>query len=506
MGPSQSQTKKAPAKPMWIDVSELPRIPKIKRESSVTNDASSQDENYSSKTVVSSGRRGGSSSSSSSSMPETGIASLSGDKGRQQSVDQQKGQANGQTQRHRPEGASSSSAFSNSFSSSSSGTPASQPQYSSSSSSSSAVSFRINSSGNSWHARRLNIATSSTSRSTIQEHWREKEDDAKKKRLCKDKQMLLASHTLVSKEQSSNMYDPFNPTLSDSGSSDDEDRNLSSLPHKATDEKTDPTLGEEEESELSKHDFVLVKTETQEMEISHEQPGTAQSIVSQEVRISGDNVKAEQESRLVDVKPVFLGTKVKEELKLEDIQESESCDSSKSHLNLELPENTPPTHHTLDKIKTEKETQEGGGGHCAGSPSRCPSRSPLNHSADSSASNSVNANKRKKETKSNSTSSSRSPLTDLDHKKQASKTLKEQHSSSSERERHRREDHHPSGHGGKKKEAYKDRSPRRTGSRERRRVHSSSDSSQPNSPDRTHRKRRSSRSQSKDTSRRRRSR
>ncbi|KAM6937876.1 uncharacterized protein phrf1 [Xenentodon cancila] len=535
MGQSQSQPKKASTKPMWIDVSVLPRIPKIKRESStVTNDASSHGGSYgSNSTVANSSRRRGSNSasgSSGSSVPEMSITSLSGDKGRQQSVDQQKGQANGEAQRDRPNDASSTSTFSNSFSSSSSGTPASHPQYASSSSSS-AVSFRINSSGNSWHARRLNMASSSTTRGSVQEHWRGKEDDTRKKQLRKDKQMLLSSHVPVSKERDSNMYDPFNPTMSDSSSSDDEAKSikLSNRPQRSADQRNDPSLEKKGTSELTLQHMVLVKTEAQEMEVSQEEAGNSQSAVSQERRISGDSVKVEQESRLVDETTAFFGTrvkkepkledakesessrlvdettaffgaKVKKEPKLEDAKESESCYISKNYLNSELTETTAPGHHSLDLLKKEEEMQEGDTGHSGGSPNR----SPLNHRVDWSAPGSANRHrKQKEEAKSDPTSCSKSPLTDLDYKKQAYKNLKQQHSSSSETERHRKEDCHASGQGNKKKERDKERSPRLTGSRDRRRAHSSSDSSQPKSPDRTQRKRRS---QSKDTSRRRRTR
>ncbi|XP_061577472.1 PHD and RING finger domain-containing protein 1 isoform X2 [Cololabis saira] len=540
MGQSQSQPKKAATKPMWVDVSVLPRIPKIKRESSTnSNDASSHGGSYGSNTSVassSSNRRNGSnsrSSSSGSSGPDVSITSLSGDKGRQQSVDQQKGQANGDAQRHRPDGTSSTSAFSNSFSSSSSsGTPPSQPQHASSSSSSS-VSFRINSSGNSWHARRLNIAsssTTSTTRGTVQEHWGKKEDDTKKKQLGKDKKKLLSSRVPGSKEQESNIYDPFNPTLSDSSSSDDEAKSTTwgNRPQRAADQRNEPSLKKKGASRLSKQDLVLVKTETQEMEVSQEQAGSSQSTESQEVRVSGDSVKVEQESRLGDETTAFLGrkikqepkledtkesessrlddqttaflgTKIKQEPKLEDTKESESCDST-NYLSSELTETTAPAHHSLDRLKKERDTQEGDPGQCAGTPNR----SPLNHRVDSSAPGSANSNKKQKEeAKSYSTPCSKSPTTDLDLKKQASKNLKEQQSSSSETERRRREEPHGSGQGNKKKERDRDRSPKRAGSKERRRAHSSSDSSQPKSPDRTHRKRRS---RSKESSRRRRSR
>uniref|UniRef100_A0AAQ4PIT8 PHD and ring finger domains 1 n=1 Tax=Gasterosteus aculeatus aculeatus TaxID=481459 RepID=A0AAQ4PIT8_GASAC len=181
---SRSQPQKATTKPAWVDVSVLPRIPKIKRESSNGSNSASGSNGYR--------------------VPEMGITSFARDKGRQQSVNRQKG---------RPDGSGSSSTFSNSFSSSSSsswspgGSFASHPRYSLPSSSSSAVSFRINSSGNSWQSRQLSSSSSAA-------------DEAKRRQMHRDKNMLLASLVLGSKEpDSETIYDPFDPTLSDSSSS-----------------------------------------------------------------------------------------------------------------------------------------------------------------------------------------------------------------------------------------------------------------------------------------------
>ncbi|XP_035796503.2 PHD and RING finger domain-containing protein 1 isoform X4 [Amphiprion ocellaris] len=507
MAPSQSQPKKAPTKPMWVGVSVLPRIPKIKREGcSVTTGGTSQ-----SGSNRDSSSRGSSSHSVIGSngygMPETSMNSLAGDKGRQQSVDQQKGQSDGQTQRHRSDGASSSSAFSNSFASSSSstGSLASQSRYSSSSSSSSTVSFRINSSGNSWHSRRLNIASSPASGNTMQENWRKKEDEARKRQLHRDKQMLLASRTPVGKEQENNMYDPFNPTLSDSSSSGDEaeSTSLDSSSRQVTNERKSSSLGKKEGLVQTQQDLVQVKTETQETEVSQEEPRRAQETISQEVRGSELSVKAERESRLKDIKTekqtLLLNTKVKKEPGLDDADELEGCgDKSKSYLNSQTTDATSTAHQSLEHLKTEREPQEEENGHCA----------VTNYKDDSSraSSSATTKKKQKEETKSESPSCSKSPLRDLGHKKKTSKDLKEQHSSSSETDRGRRDDHHVSGQGDRQKEKDKERSSRRSRSRERRRGRSVSDSSQPNSPDRSRRKRRRSRSRSKDETRRRRSR
>lgn len=487
MASSQSQPKKAPTKPMWVDVSVLPRIPKIKRESrDFTNDDTSQG---GSNTV--NGGRGSSSNSATGGsgygMPERGMNSLAGDKSRQQSVDHQKGSAGRHSQRHRPDGAGSSSAFSSSFSSSSSTSyPVSQPRYSSSSS---AVSFRINSSGNSWHSRRLSIP--SVSGGSTQEHWREKEEEARKRQLHKDKQMLLASCTMVNKEQdSNNIYDPFNPTLSDSSSSDGEaesssrDRSSQHATHKG---KASSSRNKDSASKL---DLVQVKTETQEMEVSQEEPkrDSAQETISQEVKCT--YVKVEKESRLVDTKVekqiLLLETKVKKEPGLEDLGEGgKSCHTA---------------HPSLHLLKTEKDTLEEDSGQSVGTPNTVPPNCKNGSSASSSA---PTKKKQKSETKSDSTLCSQSLSRDLGHKKKTSKTSKEQCSSSSETDRGKRGDHHASGQGDrqKEKETDKERSSRQSSSRERRRVRSTSESSQCSSLERTCSKRRRSRSRSKDRTR-----
>lgn len=481
---------------MWVDVSVLPRIPKIKRESSITNDGSNGSCSYSANSSNSTSRGNG------SGMPETGINSFAGDKGRQQSVDQQKGRADGQAQRPRPDTAGSSSTFSNSFSSSSAGCPASQPRYSSSSSSSSAVSFRINSSGNSWHSRRLSIGSSSGSGNSMQEPWREKEDKARKRQLHRDKQMLLASRTLVNKEQDgNNIYDPFNPTLSDSSSSDDEAENTSldgSYRHATHDGKV-RSLGNKEHAVQSKQDLVHVKTETQEIEISEEEPrrASAQETISQEVRCPEEYVKVEQELRLVHTgterRTSLLDTKIKEEPGLQNAEEAERFGDSVKSLNSERRDTTPPVHHSLKLLKTERETPEEESASVGN-----PNTAPLNNS---SAPNSVpTKTKRKAETKLNPKSRSKSPSRDLGQKNNAFQTSKEQCSSNPDTDRGRRGDHRTSGEDSRQKEMKNDRkrSSRQSSSRERRRARSTSESSQSGSPDRTHRRRRRSRSQSED--------
>ncbi|XP_010731027.3 PHD and RING finger domain-containing protein 1 isoform X1 [Larimichthys crocea] len=479
--PSHSQSKKAPTKPMWVDVSVLPRIPKIKRESSsISKDGSSR----------SSGSRGNSSNSNGYSMPETGVNSLAGDKGRQQSADQQKGRADSQAQRQRPGGSGSTSTFSNSFSSSSSsssytGSPASQSRYSSSSSSSSSVSFRINASGNAWHSRRLSVASSSASGGSMQEPWREKEDEARKRQLHRDKQMLLASRSLVNREQDNNIYDPFNPTLSDSGSSGDEaeSRSQDSRSQQAAHEAKAPSLGNKECLVQSKQDLVHVKAETQEIAISEEEPrrASAQETISQEVRCS--EVKVEKESRPVDTKTekrtaLFNIKKenIKKEPGLDDAGEAERFGDC---LNSETIDTTAPVHYSLDLVKRETIEEDSVG---------TPNRAPPNCKNDSSASSSAPTKKKlKTETKSDSKSSSKSPSMDLDHKKKTLQVSKEQRSSSLETDRDKKGDHHTSSQRDRQKEKGKDteRSSRRSRSRERRRAPSTSENSQSSSPGRT---------------------
>ncbi|KAJ8249196.1 hypothetical protein GJAV_G00232190 [Gymnothorax javanicus] len=189
--------KKPPPKPMWEDVSALPRIPKIKR-------AAEADENRS---------RG-------SRLPDSCVSNLAGTRGRQQAVEQ----GSSRSEQERVEGGgkpgqdgagtSSGLSHSSSFSSSSSGS-AVTPGGSSSSSSSSTVSFRINASANSWHARRLAGIGSFSNPLEVAR------DDSWKKRL-KSKQLLLSSMRSQSKDTAvkAEVYDPFDPTGSDSAESD----------------------------------------------------------------------------------------------------------------------------------------------------------------------------------------------------------------------------------------------------------------------------------------------
>ncbi|XP_077067410.1 uncharacterized protein phrf1 isoform X2 [Siphateles boraxobius] len=197
----QPPVRKPPPKPVWVDVSVLPRIPKIKRDSTSSANSSSD--------------------SSSSTLPGSSVTSLAGNTGRERTVDQQ-GMGTSQqnrtvdTQRQRSDRTGASSSFSSSFTSSTSSFSAS----SNSCPSSSSVSFRINSSRNPWQARRL-----SASGGTLPGN---EEESTKKSN--KSKQMLLSLKTKAkeekSKEEKCEVYDPFNPTGSDSSDNEPEGEGL----------------------------------------------------------------------------------------------------------------------------------------------------------------------------------------------------------------------------------------------------------------------------------------
>ncbi|XP_028814567.1 PHD and RING finger domain-containing protein 1 isoform X2 [Denticeps clupeoides] len=206
--------KKAPLpKPVWVDVATLPRIPKIKREDSAQVEGS---------------RRNG---------HPGGMNSLAGNQSRQQTVNQQRSNSGQQgvnmgAQRQRSDRAGHSSSFCSSFSSSSSASSSGSVSSTATSASSSSVSFRISSSGNSWHVRRL--GTSGAMLSSSKPPKPAQEEVAK--RHHKTKQMLLASKSQTEEMPGkSKIYDPFDPTGSDSsdyGSDTDEpaQMNQSHLP------------------------------------------------------------------------------------------------------------------------------------------------------------------------------------------------------------------------------------------------------------------------------------
>ncbi|XP_039519055.1 PHD and RING finger domain-containing protein 1 isoform X2 [Pimephales promelas] len=201
-GPArQPPVRKPPPKPVWVDVSVLPRIPKIKRDSTPSANSSSD--------------------SSSSTLPGSSVTSLAGNTGRERTVDQQ-GMGTSQQNRtvdapsQRSDRTGAASSFSSSFTSSTSSFSAS----SNSCSSSSSVSFRINSSRNPWQARRLSASGGTLSGN--------EEESTKKSN--KSKHMLLSLKTKAkeekSKEEKCEVYDPFNPTGSDSSDNEPEGEGL----------------------------------------------------------------------------------------------------------------------------------------------------------------------------------------------------------------------------------------------------------------------------------------
>ncbi|XP_037306870.2 PHD and RING finger domain-containing protein 1 [Pungitius pungitius] len=474
---SQFQPKKAATKPTWVDVSVLPRIPKIKKERSGTTQGGSS-QGGSNKSSSSSARGNGSNGFC---VPETGMTSFAGDKARQQSVDQQKGRADGPTPR--PDGAGSSSTFSNSFSSSSSpgGSSASQPRYSLPSSSSSAVSFRINSSGNSWQSRQLSGSSSSAAGGSAPTPRSTKEDEAKKRQMHRDKKMLLASRMLGSKEpDSKKIYDPFDPTLSDSSSSGDEAESTGLEVHARHGKP--PSSGNKGVLVKSEQDLVSVKTERQEVDVSQEEPRRtgAQETTLQKARCSEENVKVEKECRLIDIKTekqtsLLATSKVKTEPGLVDAGEDERFGCSGKRFKSEKADDITAAYPSLHPLKTERETLEEESSYSA--PPDCESSSSASSSAPTSK-------KQKLETKSDSKPSPASKHSG--HEKNTLTASKETH-------RDGRADRRASVQDGRPRGREKDRG--RSSKVRTRRSTSTSESSQGNSPDT---KRRRSRSRSKD--------
>ncbi|XP_036390923.1 PHD and RING finger domain-containing protein 1-like isoform X2 [Megalops cyprinoides] len=179
--------KKAPLKPVWMGVSSLPRMPKVK--SRVRSDDGT---------------------SSTGGLPESCMNSLSG---RQQmgdekvSRDEQGTAQGGDRLRQVGAGTSSSTSHSSSLSFSSSSD--------SGSSSISTVRFCINASRNLWHTRQLARTTALGNPLDS-----EQEEETLKKQL-KSKELLLSSRSRSEdkKERKSEIYDPFDPTASDSNGS-----------------------------------------------------------------------------------------------------------------------------------------------------------------------------------------------------------------------------------------------------------------------------------------------
>lgn len=490
---SPSLLKKAPVKEMWEDVSVLPRIPKIKRDNvGLTNGAVHR--NSSSSNPATNSRGYG--------IPGTGMNSFSGDKGRQQSVDQHKGRNEGQARRPRPDTAassssssSSSSAFSNSFSSSSSSAASGQYQSSSSSSSSSAaaaaVSFRINSSGNSWHSRRLNAGppSSSSSRSTVPDVEKDREEAVRKRQLRRDKQMLLASRTLGGnrEEDSNSMYDPFNPTLSESCSSDEEAESTSldnSSQCTTQDEEASSLVKEELEAHNSDGRF-CVANETHNRKIFKEEPsGAGAQRAASPVSSPPEHATVTRESGQDDSgtdKQTLWSIKVKMEPSSHSTPERKvitaNAQTGEAKVNVDC-----------SLVKDERKTGgEQNGSHDA------PSAAPVICKTEPSASTPVPT---KKKCKTETKRDSKSPLKDLRRGQEAP-----QESSSSESDRRRRKEPRSASDQGRQLKENKDEQP--SSKRHRRRVRSSSGSSHSDSSDGEHRRKQRARSRSRSRERRR---
>ncbi|KAI4825354.1 hypothetical protein KUCAC02_021039 [Chaenocephalus aceratus] len=304
-----------------------------------------------------------------------------------------------------------------------------------------------------------------------------------KRAAARDKQKLLASRYIGQQEESSDtIYDPFDPTLSDSSSSDNEAESarLHGSSQNATREEKASSLVKKKQRQ---QDLVTDKTESQDIEVSQEEPmrADAQESTSQEVRFSETYVKVETKSRLIDMKSEkttsLRATKVKIEPGLDDAGGAERIGSSVKSEKTE--DTSPPVQHRLDlfKIKREEESAQS-----AVTPNTAP--------RDPSASSSTPIKKEQKpETKSDSKSSHKSR--DLGQKKKTFQASKERRSKSPETDRGKRGDRQASGPGGRQKE----KSSRRSRSRERTGANSVSESSQ--SPVRKRPKRQRSCSQSK---------
>ncbi|XP_041132196.1 PHD and RING finger domain-containing protein 1-like [Polyodon spathula] len=185
---SAGAIRRNPLKPVWFDVSELPRIPKIKRDNARDSQPSDSKNNG---------------------IPDSCMNRLMGNRDCDKTADQgslrgdQSKSETNERQRHGP-GGSTSTTF---------GGYAGSVSYSSQGSTgSSTVSFRINTSGNLWHYRR-HANTGAFSNPL-------KYADDSQQNSSKEKCNLFPSHSEKKEKYIKNeMYDPFQPTCSDSSSS-----------------------------------------------------------------------------------------------------------------------------------------------------------------------------------------------------------------------------------------------------------------------------------------------
>ncbi|KAM8861838.1 uncharacterized protein phrf1 isoform 1-T2 [Synchiropus picturatus] len=464
---SLPQAKKAQIKPMWQDISELPRIPKIKREH---NGGSSRSHER------------GSTSSHADCRPDGFMNTLAGDRMPQTNVDQ-RGATSRQTSRS--DRAGTSSTFSNSSypTSSSSSSSSSQLGHSTiTSSSSSSVSFRINSSGNSLLSRRLSNASSSLGSHRMGDHRNEKADEAKKRLLQRDKEILLASRTSTAKVEDNDIYDPFNPTMSESSSSDEEQGSKSKSTF-----SSHAVLPLKQGVLKNRLDF---KSEREEVQISPE--GIQIRDAPSTSKPSGCKVKVEKESTATQtVQQIPPTVRVKMEPESDDEQEEQRF-KIRVQSSRERTDDTSPACLKVDS-KKDKTTIKEENLHVEVTPHVAHS-----HSRNLPPTSSVSKKLPPKEIVSDSR--------DLNSKKEsiikgASSKHQRSSSSSSESDRSRSRDCH-----GGKGDSGKDlkKSSGRSRSEERKaRPHSHTNSSSSNSPEKIRKKRRHSPSSSHANSRRR---
>ncbi|XP_077451953.1 uncharacterized protein phrf1 isoform X2 [Stigmatopora argus] len=347
--PSQSQPTKTPVKPTWVDVDILPKIPKLKRDAANVGNSG-----------TSSSPSACNTNNNNPGIPETALMNFAGDRNGQQRVSQQ----SNTDRQPQNQGAGSSQGFSNSFSFSSFTVPPSTPtcntSVSTSSSSSSSISFRINASGNSWQSRRLSLPTCPSSGSNIVDDRRKKVEAAKERQEHWDRQNLFGSRPDPGGRQNvNNAYDPSDPTMSDSSSSDDDE----SVDGSSRQFNSVPDLAFRQFLEQSKQQkLARVKTETRESEASHEFPRSAPvqtpsrvvSCASGVVRVRIESVKTE---RKIENRTAVSGIKIKIEPGLSDSGKDDILGKAvKSCSGLETPDTFSPVHHSLDYLQPKEES------------------------------------------------------------------------------------------------------------------------------------------------------
>ncbi|KAK6472712.1 PHD and RING finger domain-containing protein 1-like isoform X1 [Huso huso] len=184
---STGVVRRNPPKPVWLDVSELPRIPKIKRENAGDSQPSGSRNNGIPDSCMNRLMGNGDGDKTADQ------GSLRGDQSRSETSERQRHGAGGSTSTNYSGHARSVS-------------------YSSQGSTGSTVSFRINTSGNLWHCRRL--ANTGAFSNPL------KSADDSHQNSSKEKRHLFPSHSEKKEKNIKNeMYDPFDPTGSDSSSS-----------------------------------------------------------------------------------------------------------------------------------------------------------------------------------------------------------------------------------------------------------------------------------------------